>query len=153
MSMIYRFSIFITGDSYSPISDIELQDFPVYSYSAWKRNDAYHRNGQSFLYEYGGSQLLHNSVFAISEKERSQMVEDFVDFLDRAQPLLRAYGVEEIKISVVAYVSQNTHFVLFTKTEMDKLSRIDNIVVSLDVLCVEEEQLNSIYDELILERR
>lgn len=81
------------------------------------------------------------------------MVEDFVDFLDRGQPLLRANGVEEIKISVVAYVSQNTHFVLFTKTEMDKLSRIDNIVVSLDVLCVEEEQLNSIYDELILERR
>lgn len=134
--MIYRFSIFVTGESYIPITSREFHDHPLRIYSDWIKDDTFLRRGKCYSYGYGGSHLLHNSIHAETEDERAQIIKDYIHFLEGNIGALKERGATDIELAVTVYMDKSGRFLLLTKQEMEQLLRCGNIVVSLDILCL-----------------
>ena len=151
--MIYRFSILITGESYVPITSKELQDEPIHIYSDWKKEDTFLQRGKCRRYDYGGSHLLHNSIFTITEEERAMSIRDYLYFLEKNGELLKEHGATEIEIAVTIYMEKSKRFLLFTKKEMEQLLRCGNIPVRLDILCLNKKEFLKVQNDMIAERK
>ena len=150
--MIYRFSILIIGESYVPITNKELQDDSIHIYSDWKKDDTFQQRGRTRRYDYGGSHLLHNSIFATTEEEREKIIGDYLHFLERNADVLKAHGATEIEIAVTIYMEKSKRFLLLTKKEMEQLLRCGNIPVRLDILCLSKKEFSKVQNDMITER-
>lgn len=151
--MIYRFSIFITGESYVPIKSKELQGYPLHIYSDWTKDDTFIQRRKCRCYDYGGSHLLHNSIGAITEEERVKCIGDYLQFLREKAEVLKEHGATEIEIAATIYLEKSTHFPLLTMREMEQLLRCGNISVRLDILCLSKEEFLKVQNDMIKERR
>lgn len=151
--MIYRFSILITGESYVPIMSKELQGAPIHIYSDWKKDDTFQQRGRTRRYDYGGSHLLHNSIFATTEEEREKIIGDYLHFLERNADVLKAHGATEIEIAVTIYMEKSKRFLLLTRKEMEQLLRCGNTPVRLDILCLSKKEFLKVQNDMITERK
>ncbi len=150
--MIYRFSLFITGESYIPITCKELQDNPLHIYSDWTKDDTYRQRGKSYRYGYGGSHLLHDSIYAITEEERAQIIGDILLFLERNTEIQKRHEATDVELSATVYLEKSERFLLLTKNEMEQLSRCGNISIRLDILCLSKKEFIDIQTDMIKER-
>lgn len=139
--MIYRSSIFITGESYIPVVGQELQDYPLHIYSDWTKDDTYQLRGRCRPYGYGASQLLHDSVYAETEEDRARIIKDYIHFLEENIDVLKERGATEVELAVTVYMDKSKRFLLLTKQEMERLQRCGNIVVRLDILCLSKKRI------------
>ena len=150
--MIYRFSIFITGERYIPITSSELQKYSLHISSDWKKDDSYLRRGKCQIYGYGGSHILHDSIFAENKEERAKILGDYIRFLEDKSKTLIERGANEIELAATVYLEKSNHFLLLTRKEMEQLLHCSNISVRLDILCLNEKEYLSIKKEMIRER-
>lgn len=151
--MIYRFSILITGESYVPITSKELNDYPIHIYSDWKKNDTFLRRGRLHRYDYGGSHLLHNSIFVDTEEERAKTIGDYLRFLKGEVGVLKDHGATEMEIAATVYIEKSRNFLLFTKKEMEQFVRCGDVSVRLDILYLNKKEYLHIQNNMIKERR
>ena len=151
--MIYRFSIFITGDSYTPITSRELHGHPLHVYSNWTKDDTFLRRGKCYLYNHGGSHLLHNSIFVENEEERAKIVEDYIHFLEVNTEVLKEHGATDVELAATIYMEKSQRFILLTQREMKELLHCGNVSVRLDILCMNKKELVNIKNYMIRERR
>lgn len=151
--MIYRSSIFITGESYIPVTNQALQGYPLHIYSDWKNDDTFQQRGKCHPYGYGGSQLLHNSVYAETEEERARIIKDYIYFLEGNIDALKERGATEVEMAVTVYMDHSRRFLLLTNKEMEQLLRCRNVVVRLDILCLSKKEYMDIRNDMITERR
>lgn len=150
--MIYRFSIFITGESYAPLMNEELRNYPLHIYSNWTKDDTYQIRGHSHCYGYGGSHILHNSIFAFSEEERTKIIEDYLNFLERNVERLKHYGATEFEIAATIYMEESKRFLVMTRDEMARLLQCGNISFRLDIICLRTKDYKNIQNSMIIER-
>ena len=150
--MIYRFSLFVTGNSYSPITNEEIKNYPIHIYTDWTKNDMYRIRTKSYCYEYGGSHLLHDSIFATTEEDMGKIIRDYLTFLEENKELLQAHGATEINISATVYTTYSGRFLFLTTQEMSQLLHYENISISLDILCLKEEEMRGILQDMLNER-
>lgn len=150
--MIYRFSIFITGESYIPLTNRELQDYHLQIYSSWKKGDTFQQRGKCRRYDYGGSHLLHSSIFASTEEERTKVIEDFLCFIEENIEMLKGRGVTELEIAATIYLEKPKRFLLLKRMEMERLLHCGNIPVRLDILYLSKKEYEDVQNDMIRER-
>ncbi len=150
--MIYRFSIFITGESYIPLTKRELQDYHLLIYSSWKRGDTFQQRGKNHRYDYGGSHLLHSSIFVSTEEERTKVIEDFLCFIEENIEMLKGRGATELEIAATVYMEKPKRFLLLKKKEMERLLHCGNIPVRLDILYLSKKEYEDVQNDMIRER-
>lgn len=150
--MIYRFSIFIIGESYIPLTNRELQDYHLQIYSSWKKGDTFQQRGKNRRYDYGGLHLLHNSIFAATEEERTKILEDYLYFLEENIGVLKGRGATELEIAATVYMEKSKRFLLLKKKEMERLLHCGNIPVRLDILYLSKKEYENVQNDMIRER-
>lgn len=150
--MIYRFSIFITGESYVPLTDKELHGCHLQIYSSWKKGDTFQQRGKCRRYDYGGSHLLHSSIFASTEEERTKVIEDFLCFIEENIEMLKGRGATELEIAATIYLEKPKRFLLLKKMEMERLLHCGNIPVRLDILYLSKKEYEDVQNDMIRER-
>lgn len=150
--MIYRFSIFIIGESYIPLTNRELQDYHLQIYSSWKKGDTFQQRGKNRRYDYGGLHLLHNSIFAATEEERTKILEDYLYFLEENIGVLKGRGATELEIAATIYLEKPKRFLLLKRMEMERLLHCGNIPVRLDILYLSKKEYENVQNDMIRER-
>ena len=150
--MIYRFSIFIIGESYIPLTDKELHGCHLQIYSSWKKGDTFQQRGKCRRYDYGGSHLLHSSIFASTEEERAKIIGDYLYFLEENVGMLKERGATELEIAATVYLEKPKRFLLVKRMEMERLLHCGNIPVRLDILYLSQKEYEDVQNDMIKER-
>ena len=150
--MIYRFSIFITGESYIPLTNRELQDYHLQIYSSWKKGDTFQQRGKKRRYDYSCSHLLHSSIFVSTEQERTKIIEDYLYFLEENIGKLKRRGATELEIAATIYLEKPERFLLLKRMEMERLLHCGNIPVRLDILYLSKNEYENVQNDMIKER-
>lgn len=95
---------------------------------------------------------MHDSIYAITEEERAQIIGDILLFLERNAEIQKRHEATDVELSATVYLEKSERFLLLTKNEMEQLSRCGNISIRLDILCLSKKEFIDIQTDMIKER-
>lgn len=130
---IHYLSVLLTGETNIMIPPELLTRYSIHIEYAWHKNDTFSIGCRKELYDNNGTLLRHNLTFAENYSYRTQIINDYIHFLDELHDQVQMLEIN-IVVTWTVYIENSCQFKLLTSSELRQLLRVRDVTLRVDIL-------------------